>query len=120
MLSNGSSSGAADFSPAAGAAGVTGAAAAAAFSAAPVNSPWDGALFTAGRTGANAEALFSVVPAEAARVPSSKPVAITVTRISSSSSSSKVAPKMVRASGCTACCTSVVCCGLDVLEIHVL
>ena len=41
---------------------------------------------------------------------SSKPVAMTVTRISSSSVSSKVAPKMVSASGCTACCTSVAAC----------
>ena len=40
----------------------------------------------------------------------SKPVAITVTRISSSIVSSKVAPKMVRASGWTACCTREAAC----------
>jgi len=38
-------------------------------------------------------------------LPSSKPVAMTVTRISSSSELSKVAPKMMLASGCAASCT---------------
>ena len=62
-------------------------------------------------TGFDSAAFFSSAGAAAAALlPSAKPVAMTVTRISSSIDSSKVAPKMVSASGCTASCTSDAAC----------
>ena len=114
MLSNGSSP-----LPSAGAlagrssvigGGTTGEAAtgaAAAFSAAPVNSPCGLSLTEIGRT---APETVAAAPdaASAGAVPegaSSKPVAMTVTRISSCSEASNVAQKMMLASGCAASCT---------------